>query len=190
MPGLDFKEFKIPGMFWSGGGPRLGVSVNELNEQLAEYFGVKSGEGVLVTEVFDGTPAEKAGMKAGDVILRIDNQRVESVGDIHAAIHDKSGKEVDVIVMRDHRETTLKVTLESSKDGEMRSFFHRGLDEGVRLEVMKARAEALRAGRESREQQRQAMREAQRALREAARARRDAVDRIRVRIPQGDLIEI
>jgi membrane-associated protease RseP (regulator of RpoE activity) len=186
MPKLNLKEFKGPGMFWVGGGPRLGVSVNELNDQLAEYFGVKPGEGVLVTEVFDGTPAEKAGMKAGDVILRVDNQRVESTGDIHDAINGKSGRDVDVVVMRDHRETTLKVTLDSSKDGGMRSSF----PDGMREELMKAGAEGRRAARESMDQQRQAMREAQRAMRDAARERQHVMERLRVRSPHGDLLEI
>jgi len=186
-PGFKFKEFKIPGMKWVGSGPRLGVAVDELNDQLAEYFGVKAGDGVLVTEVFAGTPAEKAGIKAGDVILRVDGQRIENSGDIHDAIHDKSGKDVDVMIMRDHRETTLKVTLEPSSEGEMRSFLP-GVES--RRAAFQVRAQALRASRESVEQQRQAMRDVQRALCEAARVRHDAIDRIRVRGPHGDLIEI
>jgi len=114
-PDFNFKEFKFPGTWWSGGGPRLGVSVNDLNDQLAEYFGVKSGEGALVMEVMQGTPADKSGLKAGDVIVRIDDEAIGNPGDIREALRDKAGKDVSVTVVRNRKEMTLKASLEAEE---------------------------------------------------------------------------
>jgi len=54
----------------------------ELTKQLAEYFGIADGKGVLVTSVSADSPAAKAGIKAGDVITAIDGEKVEATGDI------------------------------------------------------------------------------------------------------------
>lgn len=190
LPSLDFKEFKFPGWSWSSGGPRLGISVNEMNGQLAEYFGVKEGEGVLVMEVFEGTPAEKAGLKAGDVILRVGGDRIDDAGDIHDAIRDKAGKDVDVNVIRNRKEMTLKATLDAESEGS-HSALPRGLREQIRQQVRSAHAEARRAREEAMTEQREAQREYNRALREAGRSRRDAPpQRLRVRARSSDLIEI
>src|SRR5438552_14889299 len=67
---------EIPPMEWSGnrvfgGQPRLGIDAEDLNGQLGAFFGAPDGEGILVREVNSGSPAEKAGVKAGDVITSI-----------------------------------------------------------------------------------------------------------------------
>ena len=90
---------------------RLGVQLNELTPQLAEYFGVKDG-GVLVTSVTKDSPAEKAGLKAGDVITSINGDRVRTSDDVVDELRDKEG-EISVGVVRDKKESTLKATLES-----------------------------------------------------------------------------
>ena len=90
---------------------RLGVQTNSLTPQLAEYFGVKDG-GVLVTSVTQGSAAEKAGVKAGDVITSIDGDRVRSVDDLVDELRDKDG-EVSLGIVRDKKESTLKATIES-----------------------------------------------------------------------------
>jgi serine protease Do len=88
---------------------RLGVQVNELTPQLAEYFGAKDG-GVLVSSVAKDSPAEKAGLKAGDVITAINGDRVRNTDDL---VDELSGKEGDVTVgiLREKRESTLKATV-------------------------------------------------------------------------------
>jgi len=86
----------------------LGVETEGLNSQLADFFGVK--EGVLVRAVTKGSAAETAGLKAGDVITKIDNQTVSSPRNI-APLLRKSGKNVSVTVMRNHKEVTLNVKL-------------------------------------------------------------------------------
>src|ERR1051325_9556885 len=71
VPDIEIPSFVVSQ--WSG---RNGARVETLTAQLAEYFGVKNGEGVLVRPVEKGSKAEAAGLKAGDVILRLDNERI------------------------------------------------------------------------------------------------------------------
>ncbi len=113
MPRFDIEMTPGPGgmMAW-GRGPRLGVMTDEISGQLAEYFGVKQGQGVLVKEVIEGSAAAKAGLKAGDVIVRLNDKTVGDVGDLREALNQAESKEVTVTVVRDRREQSLKVTLD------------------------------------------------------------------------------
>jgi serine protease Do len=95
---------------------RLGISGETVNGQLAGYFGVKSGHGVLVTEVDPETPAARAGLKAGDVIIAVDEHTVEDVSQLTSEINSKKEGPVAVKVVRDHNETTLNVSLEKQSD--------------------------------------------------------------------------
>src|SRR5690606_1709974 len=65
---------------------RLGVTVQELNQALAESFGLRTPDGALVSGVTPGSAAEEAGLKAGDVILALDGQSIERSGDLAARI--------------------------------------------------------------------------------------------------------
>ncbi len=94
------------------GGSRLGVTVESLTDQLANYFGVKEGKGVLVTEVFDNSPAEKAGLKAGDVIIEVDNQKIDDTGDLLTALTKKEEGEIIIKVIRNRAEQSIKVKVE------------------------------------------------------------------------------
>ena len=60
----------------------LGAQTESLTRQLGEYFGVKDGEGVLVRSVEKGSAAEKAGLKAGDVIVKADNEKLTDRSDL------------------------------------------------------------------------------------------------------------
>jgi S1-C subfamily serine protease len=95
---------------------RLGISGETVNGQLAVYFGVKSGSGVLVTEVDPETPAARAGLKAGDVIVSVDENKIEDVGQLASAINGKKDGPVALKVVRDRNETTLNVNLEKRSD--------------------------------------------------------------------------
>jgi serine protease Do len=90
----------------------LGVQTENLSRQLGEYFGVKNGEGVLVRSVEKGSAAEKAGLKAGDVIVRADNQKLSDRADLSQVLrgHHEGGK-VTLGIMRDKREQTIVVDL-------------------------------------------------------------------------------
>jgi serine protease Do len=99
---------------WSPGAGRLGVVVQELEPQLAEYFGVKVG--ALVASVSADTPASRAGLKAGDVITAINGKAVNSPDALVRAIGEiPGGQDITLAVMRDKKPLTLKVTLTPSK---------------------------------------------------------------------------
>ncbi len=91
-------------------GRRIGVSTMQLNKQLAEYFGITGGKGVLVTSVTDDGPAAKAGVKAGDVITAIDGEAVDSPGDLSRVINRKKEGEVTLTVIRNKSQQTIRVT--------------------------------------------------------------------------------
>jgi serine protease Do len=92
----------------------LGVEAESIDGQLAQYFGVK--EGVLVRSVLKGSAADKAGVKAGDVILKIDDAHVASPADISGQLRSQRGKAVPILVMRDHKEVAMTVTVTVSDD--------------------------------------------------------------------------
>jgi serine protease Do len=84
----------------------------EIGEQLAGYFKLPGKTGVLVSSVDADGPAGKAGMKAGDVILKLDGEAIEDGDDLREAVAEaEGGEEVTVTVQRDGRPLDLKVTL-------------------------------------------------------------------------------
>ena len=90
----------------------LGVQTESLTRQLGEYFGVKDGEGVLVRSVEKNSAAEKAGLKAGDVIVKADNEKLTDLSDLsHILRNHRTGGKMTLVVMRDKHEQTLTVTL-------------------------------------------------------------------------------
>jgi serine protease Do len=107
---FDF-DFDAPRMTSPRG--RLGVQLNELTPQLAEYFGAKDG-GVLVTSVTPDSPADKAALKAGDVITTIDGDRVRRTDDVIDELRDKDG-DITMGILRDRKESTVKATVEAAR---------------------------------------------------------------------------
>lgn len=101
----------IPRIFQGTRSPMLGVEAEPLDGQLADYFGVK--EGVLVRSVMKSSAADKAGIKAGDVITRVDDAKVAAPPDITNKLRSMTGKSVPLTLMRDHKEMTLMVTAEA-----------------------------------------------------------------------------
>ena len=89
-------------------GGRLGIGVQDLTPQLGDYFGAK--DGVLVTSVDDDTPAKTAGLKAGDVLTKIDGQAVRDTNELRRRIAQASG-DVTITLVRDRKELTLKAKL-------------------------------------------------------------------------------
>lgn len=118
MPDIQVHIPDVPRAFMSWRSSTLGVEAESLEGALAEYFGVK--EGVLVRSVVKGSPAEKAGLKAGDVITRVDSTKVATPREISSAIRSLRGKSFPVTVMRDRKETKVTVALEDERGGERR----------------------------------------------------------------------
>ena len=95
---------------------RSGLMVENITPQLGDFFGVKDGNGVLVRSVEKGSRAEKAGFRAGDVIVKVNNQAIHDTSDFSHAVKSRSGNSVNVSVMRDKKEQTLNLTLPARKE--------------------------------------------------------------------------
>ncbi|MEN8006467.1 MAG: PDZ domain-containing protein [Candidatus Krumholzibacteriota bacterium] len=90
----------------------MGVHLDDLNEQMGEYFGVDEGNGALVTEVVEDSPAAEAGLKAGDVIVQFGDDDIDSSGALYKAIDDtESGQKTTVKVVRKGKKMSLDITL-------------------------------------------------------------------------------
>jgi S1-C subfamily serine protease len=119
-PNFDF-HFDTPMIVGEldGRAPFLGINAEDLSGQLGAYFGAPDGVGVLVREVRAGTPAEKAGLKAGDVITKVDAKPVGSLSELRQQLRDKSDqKAVSLGIVRKGSEMSLSVTMEKPKPAE------------------------------------------------------------------------
>ncbi|MEX0325604.1 MAG: Do family serine endopeptidase [Puniceicoccaceae bacterium] len=95
----------------------LGVSISDLNLDMAEAFGLESTEGALVEAVQESTPAARAGMERGDIITHIEGEVVESVADLRLKVASmRPGTEIEVLILRNGEEEKLVVTLGSLDD--------------------------------------------------------------------------
>ena len=103
--------------FSFGGGRRVGISTIALTKQLAEFFGVPGGSGVLITTVNPDSPAAKSGLKAGDVITEVDSEKVDDPGDLSRGINKKPEGDVNFTVIRDRGQRMMTVTPEKGATG-------------------------------------------------------------------------
>jgi membrane-associated protease RseP (regulator of RpoE activity) len=160
--------------------------VENITPQLGEFFGAKNGGGVLVRSVEKGSRAEKAGLRAGDVIVRVGDQPVHDTSDFTHSLHSRNGGSVNVEVLRDKKSQTLTLTLPERKesgsnveeslelpelDAETQIELSHVADEVARLQPQMelVRHEALKAACEARK----AVRDQQKQMREQARKLRD-----------------
>jgi serine protease Do len=118
MPTISMPEFEMPniGVVVVYSSARSGMMVENLTPQLGEFFGAKSGHGVLVRSVEKGSRADKAGLRAGDVITRVGDQPVHDTSDFTHALHGHSAGSVTVGVIRDKKEQTLTLALPERKE--------------------------------------------------------------------------
>jgi serine protease Do len=98
-------------------GTRAGLLVSNVTPQLGEYFGCKNGECVLVQSVEKGSAAEAAGFKAGDVIIKVDNDRITDMSDWRSTLRGhRGGGKIAVTILRERREQTLSLNLPATRD--------------------------------------------------------------------------
>jgi serine protease Do len=95
---------------------RSGLMVENITPQLGDFFGVKNGNGVLIRSVEKGSRAEKAGFRAGDIIVKVNDQAVHDTSDFNHAVKSRSGNSVSVGVVREKKEQNLNLTLPESKE--------------------------------------------------------------------------
>ena len=92
----------------------LGIKGGELNADLAQAFDIEAKKGAFVSEVIPGSAADKAGLKAGDVITAINGQSISSFAEMRAKIATSgAGKEIELTYLRDSKSNTTKVVLQS-----------------------------------------------------------------------------
>ena len=95
-----------------GGKPRLGIDGENISGQLGSFFGAPDGEGILVRSVNSASPAEKAGLKAGDVIISFNGQSVHTVGELREKMAAQTESQTAKLgVLRNHNQMTLTVEL-------------------------------------------------------------------------------
>lgn len=93
--------------------PLLGIGAEDLTPQLGAFFGAPDNAGVLVREVNSGTPAEKAGLKAGDIITQVDGKPVRSLDELRAQLREKIGqKTVNLGILRKGATLTVPVEIQ------------------------------------------------------------------------------
>ena len=97
--------------------------MENLTSQLGEYFGVKNGEGILVRSVEKGSKAEAAGLKAGDVIIRVDNDRISDTREWSRMLRNRDSGTVKVGILRDRREQTLTIAVPERSADESNSWY-------------------------------------------------------------------
>jgi S1-C subfamily serine protease len=108
----ESRDHSVEVFEWSMGKGRLGMTVMGLTKELRTHFGATSETGMLVGSVTPSSPADKAGVRVGDVIVKTKGQLVDDIGDIRSAIaSSKKGDVIEIDVIRDHKPITLKATL-------------------------------------------------------------------------------
>jgi serine protease Do/serine protease DegQ len=93
---------------------QLGVTAQDLTPDLAQAFGIKDRRGAVVARIAQGSAADKAGLRVGDIILKIDGRRVEDSGDVRNRVGLlRVGTGVELLVLRDGDEETIRARLET-----------------------------------------------------------------------------
>ena len=101
------KKGKVDRNFWTG------MEVNIVDQRIAKYFGLKNAEGVIISDIKKNSPAEKAELKVGDIILEINGEKIQNEETIIAIINDaKAGDVLDLKIYRDKRTFNVSLTLE------------------------------------------------------------------------------
>jgi serine protease Do len=99
--------------------PSLGINAEDLSGQLGSYFGAPDGAGILIREVRTGTAADKAGLKAGDVIVKVDGKPIHTLADLRAELRGKSDqKTVALGLIRKSAEISVRVGIERPQPSE------------------------------------------------------------------------
>jgi membrane-associated protease RseP (regulator of RpoE activity) len=118
IPEIHVPDIDIPAMnmVMVTSSARSGLMVENITSQLGDFFGVKNGNGVLVRSVEKGSRAEKAGLRAGDVIVKVNDQPVHDISDFTHAVRSRNGGSVSVGVIRDKKEQNMNLTLPDRKE--------------------------------------------------------------------------
>ncbi len=113
----------------------LGVKVEKLSDQLRKYFGVENELGILISEVIKNSPAENAGVRAGDIIIQIAEREVKNYADLIRGLnYFDPGDEVNLVVVRDKSTKSIEVKLGKPENIKSQSLWFDGTNE-IHLEI-------------------------------------------------------
>jgi len=94
--------------------PWVGIGLQDVTEDLMKQFNLKEKEGALINRVFEGSPAEKAGLRSGDVVIQIDETKIKNSQEVvQEVLKKKVGQTLRVLVLRDGKEMEIAVTTAS-----------------------------------------------------------------------------
>jgi len=152
MPAVNIPEINIPDMdipvsiVVVHSSARSGLMVENLTPQLGDFFGAKNGQGVLVRSVEKGSRADKAGFRAGDVIVKINGEAIHDSGDFSHAMRGRKDNSVNFSILRDRKEQTITLTLPERKEGDLywESFDAPEVDAKTQEELGKLQCEIAR----------------------------------------------
>jgi serine protease Do len=105
---------------------RSGLMVENITPQLGDFFGAKNGKGVLVRSVEKGSRADKAGFRAGDIVIKVNDQSVQDTSDFAHALRSHVGANAAFVVIRDKKEQTISMPVPEQK--ESGGFFEESFD--------------------------------------------------------------
>lgn len=192
MPDMpNISDFDIPvSVVVVHSGMRSGLMIENITQQLGDFFGVKGGKGVLVRSVEKGSRADKSGFRAGDIIVRVNDQTVHDTSDFSHALRSTSKGTVNVGIIREKKEQNLTLSLPDRKDsGELQEETYEGPDVEASAEGQFARSNNLA---QLQPQMQYAIQESRRALEnirpeieKAQREAREAVERERPQIERA-----
>jgi membrane-associated protease RseP (regulator of RpoE activity) len=174
---------------------RSGLMVENLTPQLGDFFGAKNGQGVLVRSVEKGSHADKAGFRAGDVIVKINGEAIHDASDFSHALRSRKENKASISILRDKKEQTITLTLPERRQSHLNSENLEGpdfdaetldlgrlqsewahvepqIEEAINKRLLEAKPEIERAQREFETHQRdfqKAMREMRQQLRDHQR---------------------
>jgi serine protease Do len=115
VPQINISEFDVPNIVVVHAPRSTGMMLENLTPQLGEFFGVKGSNGVLVRSVEKGSRADQAGVRAGDVIVKINGSAVNDCSDFSRLVRSRTSGKTPVVVMRDRKEQTITLTLPEPK---------------------------------------------------------------------------
>jgi membrane-associated protease RseP (regulator of RpoE activity) len=121
MPAINIPPINMPEMDLAGpvvvmhSVSRSGLMVESLTPQLGDYFGAKNGSGVLVRSVEKGSKAEQAGVRAGDVVTKVNGTKVGDCSDFSRLLRSRKDSKVSITVLRERKEQNLTIVLPELK---------------------------------------------------------------------------
>lgn len=145
IPPINIPEIDVPNIIVVHAPRSSGMMIENLTPQLGEFFGVKGGNGVLVRSVEKGSRAEQAGIRAGDVIVKINGSAVNDCSDFSRLLRSRTSTKATVVVMRDRREQTLTLNLPEKRTGSIQYENCEDLGEAVCAQIKAGTAEIATA---------------------------------------------